>query len=246
MQGRVLITRPDSDAKGIAEDVRQKGYEVFCEPFLKVIYHEVEIPDLSSYGGLIFTSVNGVRSFSQNTQDRTLPVFTVGDQTLKEVQLAGFQQAETASGNLDDLITLLSKTEADKPYLYCRGEHISGALKEAITGVRIEEMIIYHTEKQQKITSKAIDLMKAGAFSHVLFFSKRTGESFVNFVMNHQDKDALLEGLKSSKALCLGAPMLEYVSTLPWQEVRIAPHPDRNGMLDLLDNFKIAGDFNDE
>lgn len=234
MRGRVLITRPEVDANNFAEDIRQKGYEVSCEAFLNVIYDDISIPDLSQYSSLIFTSINGVRAFCQNTKDRILPVLTVGDKTQVEVRASGFEQTKSASGNVDDLIALLSKEQAEKPYLYCRGEHISRPLKEVVTGVSIEEIILYHTEKQQKISSGCAEIIKAGGFSHVLFFSKRTAESFVDCVLNHQDKEALESGLKSSKALCLGTSMIECVSILPWQEVRVASHSDSEGILALL------------
>lgn len=236
MKGRVLITRPKADAEALAQEIQQKNYDIFCQPLIEIIYHEENLSlSKTQYAGIIFTSKNAVRAFCQNTQDRDLPVLTVGDQTRAEVRAAGFKQVQSAGGGVADLIKLLSHQQAKKPYLYCRGKHISHPLKGAVTAVPIEEVTLYHAEKQQKISDKCVGLIKAGSFSYVLFFSKRTAESFVDFVLTHPDKEVLENGLKSSKALCLGASMIEYVSILPWQEIKLARHPDRKSLLALLD-----------
>ena len=115
----VLITRPEIDAKSTAIAVQEKGYEVFCQSFLEVIYHDDLISDLEKYSALIFTSINGVRAYVQNIQNRDLPVFTVGDRTQAEVRQAGFKQVKSASGNVDNLIKLLSEEASKKTVPIC-------------------------------------------------------------------------------------------------------------------------------
>lgn len=229
----VLITRPEVDAKEIAALVEEKNYQVVCEPFLEVIYHKTSLPDLSTYGGLVFTSANAVRAFCQNSAERDLAVFTVGDYTALEAKAAGFEKISSASGNIDDLEALLSQSPSDMPYLYIRGEHISKKLEINDPKITIEEAVLYYTEKKQDISAQSLALLAEGAFSHVLFFSARTAEGFIDIV---QSQDGLFEGLKSSKALCLGASMVECLTVLPWADVQVASHPTRQGMLALLDD----------
>lgn len=229
----VLITRPEADAKEIAALIEDKNYQVVCEPFLEVVYHETELPDLSSYGALVFTSANAVRAFCHNSAERNLAVFAVGDYTALEARAAGFEKIANASGNIDDLAKLLAQAPSDKPYLYIRGEHISKKLEITNANIAIEEAVLYHTEKKREISDHSLSLLVEGAFSHILFFSRRTAEGFIDIA---QGQEGLSEGLKSSKALCLGTSMVECLTVLPWADVQVAGHPTRQGMLALLDD----------
>ena len=193
----VLITRPEIDAKSTAIAVQEKGYEVFCQSFLEVIYHDDLISDLEKYSALIFTSINGVRAYVQNIQNRDLPVFTVGDRTQAEVRQAGFKQVKSASGNVDNLIKLLSEEASKKPYLYVRGEYVTRAIKEALPNVRIEEKILYHTEIKEEIDTECVDLIRGGGFSDALFFSKRTAQAFVITITHDHFLKALYIALKT-------------------------------------------------
>ena len=233
MRGSVLITRPEADAKEIATLVKSKNYQVVCESFLEIIYHKTPLPDLSVYGALVFTSANAVRAFCKNSAKRDLAVFTVGDYTAAEAKAVGFENIQSAAGNIDDLIKLLGRSSSDKPYLYIRGEHVSKTLDINDPQIDIEEMVLYGAEKKGEISDNSLALLAQGAFSHILFFSTRTAEGFIDIVQGQKD---LSEGLKTSKALCLGVSMVQCLSVLPWADVQVADHPTRQGMLALLDD----------
>ncbi|HPF78125.1 MAG TPA: uroporphyrinogen-III synthase [Alphaproteobacteria bacterium] len=233
MAGGVLITRPLKDAQEMAQSLRDKGYDVFCEPFIDVILHDhdISISD-DKYAGLIFTSVNGVRVYVQNTSARNITVYTVGDRTKAEAIAAGFSDITSAAGTVDDLAALLSAQKSPRPYLYIRGQEVAKPLNKMVDGAEVEEVILYHVDKKGEISSECRDAVAQGGVDYVLFFSTRTAQSFVDYIR----KEGLEEGLKTSKALCLGASMIEYVSELPWQEVRLAARPDREGILALLED----------
>lgn len=236
MLRQILITRPEADALETSRILKQKGYESFSESFLNIVYRNVGIPDLEKFGAVIFTSRYGVYSFCQNTNKRDIPVFTVGDKTAAEAAKNNFQIIKSASGDLEDLVQLLTQAQADKPYLYCRGEHVSKSLIDQLPNTPISEIILYHTEKQQQISNKCAQLLIDSAFSHVLFYSKRTVESFVEAIQEHPQKTTLLEGLKTAKALCLGTSMVEYLSVLPWQSIDVADQPNQEALLALLES----------
>lgn len=229
MKNVVLITRPEDDALDIAYAVNQKGQTAFCEAFLNVVFHDQKLPNLENYKALIFTSANGVRAFVQKSDARDIPVYTVGDQSLAEVRQYDFKNYKSAQGGVDDLAAMLEAEGIDGQALYVRGRDISKTLD--IEGLKIEEITLYHTEKSEEISPNCLDLMEMGVFSHVMFFSKRTAESFTALL---EGKSKAIAGLKGTKALCLGDSMLECLSVLPWAEIVVAKQPDRDGMLDLL------------
>jgi len=233
---KILITRPEIDAKETAQILRAKGYDVLCEPMIGITYQKKRLTlSTDDYAGLIFTSRNGVRAFLENCDNRDLSVFTVGDKTLQDVQDSGFKNVQSASGTVDDLKILLSQNSSDKPYLYVRGAEISQPLKGSVNGVQVEEKILYHADIKEEFSNSLMRNLIGAEISDVLFYSKRTAEAFIDIVQKHEDKNLLHTGLKASKALCLGRSMLEYVSVLPWQDIRCADHPDQDHLIALLD-----------
>lgn len=229
-RGRVLITRPIEDCGVIQDALIAKNYDVICKPFLKVILHDIELPNLQQYAGLIFTSQNGVRAFCKNSNFRDIAVFTVGQNTADEAVKQGFKTIHNADGTVEDLGALIAVQKADKPYLYLRAREVSKDLAALCGNVQIEENIIYHTEKIDEIDND----IEWYELSHVLFFSRRTAQAFVAAVRAHPRAGEIEMGLKRTKALCLGHAMVESVSVLPWQEIIIANRPNREGMLALF------------
>jgi len=235
MKQKVLITRPINDAQETANILRQKGYDVFCENFLTVHYHEIKIPDLNNFEGLIFTSRHAVRMLCQNTDQRDVPVFTVGDKTAEEASLNKFKDIKSAAGDVGDLVQLLNDNlKSVKPYLYARGRDVSAPLAEMLLGQDVNEIILYHTDKNDEISSDCLEMLQKHAFSHILFYSKRTAVAFAEVIEANPQKTALLDGLKEAKALCLGSSMVEYLSILPWQSIEVAQEPNQQALMALL------------
>jgi len=226
-RGTVLITRPDGDSRQISNDIKAKGYDVLCVPFLNVILHEQKIDDLESYAGLIFTSRNGVRAYCQNTQKRDLPVWVIGDATADIARAEGFSNIHNAKGGVQDLEDILKEVNHEKPLLYIRGRDVA----RDIEGKNIQEKVLYHTEKIEQIDNAVMDSIEAGDFSHITFFSTRTAQAFIECV----EAAGIKNGLRRTKALCLGDSMLKSLSVLPWRSIEAADAPNRKILVTLLD-----------
>lgn len=230
MKNIVLITRPEDSAAETAYALNQKGYLSFCEPFLEVVFHDVELPDMQPYDALVFTSANAVQAFILKNDQRDMIAYCVGEQTLIAVRQAGFKKYKSAQGKVSDLIEMIKNEPIKDKILYVRARDIVQPF--TVEGKDVEEITLYHTEKTKEISQNCLDLMKAGAFSSVLFYSARTAQIFVELAEKHGIKECL----KQCKALCLGDSMIEYVTNLQWKNVAVAKTPDREGMLQLLEN----------
>jgi uroporphyrinogen-III synthase len=99
----------------------------------------------------------------------------------------------------------------------------------------VTEKILYHTEKIEEIPDICVQSIIKGKFSHILFYSKRTAENFVSAMQNHTDFESLKEGLKMTQALCLGESMVQCLSVLSWQNVKVATEPNQESLLALFD-----------
>ena len=225
LKGNVLITRPFEDAQRIGDLVNAKNYSPYYVPFLNVVLHKKDMSALDGYGGLIFTSRNGVRAFCANSDNRTLPALVVGDATKHMALEYGFKDVQSAQGNVEALKDLILKNVSDKPYLYVRGQEIT----QDLDGYNVVSKILYHTDMNKKIDDKLCQDIGAGGFDYAMFFSNRTAQAFVAYVQENE----LCEGLKETKALCLGASMVKSVSVLPWKSTEVAVKPEAISVIDL-------------
>ncbi len=230
MKGHILVTRPEADAIEVTQALRAKNYEVTATAFLKINLLRQSLGDLSAYGGLIFTSANAVRAFCHNSAVRDLRVWSVGEHTSKAARKAGFNDIRTADGNVAYLTEMLGQHEFDKPYLYIRGRHIS----KPIRNVQLKEIVLYEGEKLTEIPLETKNIICAGGFTHIMFFSKRTAESFAEAVEASEYAPLLKEGLKTTMALCLGDSMVECLSVLPWQDIKVAKNANRDSLFAIL------------
>ena len=230
IKGHILVTRPEIDAVEIANVLRAKNYDVTSSAFLKISFLKKPLDDLNFYSGLVFTSVNGVRAFCHNSDLRDLPVWSVGEHTSQAAKEAGFQNITTAGGNVAYLTQMLMEHASNKPYLYIRGAHISKPIRD----VRLEEVVLYESEKIIEIPFELKKLICAGNLTHVVFFSKRTAQSFIEAIEASQYAPLLKEGLKTTMALCLGDSMVECLSVLPWQDIKIAKNANRDSLIAIL------------
>lgn len=235
MAQKIIITRPQADAEILAEEMSAAGFESVIEPMLIIESITIDLPTLSPFDGFVFTSANGVRSFSALSTVRDKPVFTVGEKTAYEAMQAGFDNVQSAGCDVSALAHYLEGKKG--LYAHFRGQDVTQSLVDLLEGVEtieIKEFIVYQAVKESQISTKALKYMGNNEVSHVLFYSKRTAKTFVELLQNHECT-SFVQGIK---ALCLADSMVECLSVLPWKEIQVAQHPDQESMLGLLKKNK--------
>ena len=235
MSKHVLITRPQAEAEIIAAALRGKGYACVCQPFLNVQLYNVPFHNVLEYQALIFTSANAVRAYHENGGSVDVPIITVGNNTFNATKEIGFVDIINLNGTAKDVLEHLNNVSASKPYLHVRGKYVTTSFVGMLKNVKIEEIEVYRTEKIEQIPNDCVSSLAKGGFSYVLFFSRRTAEAFIEFIKKNDRMHELEEGVIHTKALCLGHSMIECISVLPWKKIEVADHPNREGMLALLD-----------
>ncbi|GJL86163.1 MAG: uroporphyrinogen III methyltransferase [Micavibrio sp.] len=108
-QNLILITRPVEDADGYAAELESEGFQTFTEPMLQVLARDFEVPDLSGYEGLIFTSANAVRIFAAASSERNIETYCVGHNTYEEAKKHGYNYLHNAKGGGEELVDILLK-----------------------------------------------------------------------------------------------------------------------------------------
>ena len=96
---RVLVTRAEPEASGLAEALRARGHEPVVAPLLR---HDTLTPPtdlearLDVVQAVLLTSANGARALATATRRRDLRLLVVGDTTAETAERLGFHDARRA------------------------------------------------------------------------------------------------------------------------------------------------------
>ncbi len=231
--GRVLITRPMPEAQGYARELCVSGFDVLCAPMLVVRERDFMTPHLPDYQGLVFTSAQAVRFFSNRVCGRDCRVFCVGDYTADVARDLGFSVVYSAAGVAADLLPLVQGyVDGGRPFLHVRGEVVARDLSEdfAALGLDLCPLIVYGADYVETMAEDCLEAIRAHEVRAVTFFSKRTAVNFMRIV----EAEGALEDLRFIKVLCISRGVVECVRAELWAGVDVAVHPDRHGMFELL------------
>ena len=196
---RVLITRPKSQADGMAEGLRAAGYEPVFFPVIEIraIEDNAELDEgleyLDRYSWVVFTSANAVEIFFRNrhagqarkSMEGDVRVAAIGPKTAKALDDRGVTPdfvpdeyvAEAILPGLGDL--------RGKRVLLPRADIARKALPEAIAaaGGSPHEVPVYRTVAAEP-TVEAVAALRAGV-DVISLTSPSTVEHFIEIAMNH-------------------------------------------------------------
>lgn len=234
MSAFILTTRPAEDGDDYAGQLQAEGFQTLSAPMLEIKTKEFDVPDLSKYQGLLFTSANALRVFAGATPRRDIAVYAVGGHTAEAAESAGFTPVYSADGNAEDLARFVTEKagNADKPFLHVRGEHISRPLHVLLgaQGFKVDLLPVYTAQMAEGFSPETLDSLKTGRIQAVTFFSRRTAVNFLDLV----EQQGLSAELKSIKALCISDEVLKCVQPYSWAGTFVSEAPDRASMLKLL------------
>ncbi|MDB5522665.1 MAG: Uroporphyrinogen synthase [Rhizobium sp.] len=240
---RVLIIRPELQAKQTAGKLAELGHEPIIFPLFRPQHDPVQCLDAlkSNYAALAITSAESVRCLRQLGPALepylAVPLFTVGRRTARLARDLGFTNVISASGNGHDLAAVVAgfvagSTNAVKPILYLAGVRRSGIFEHTLRDNDIAcvtaeiydmEPTSYTLEQQQAIlVNRAVD----AAF----FFSRENANAFFGLEVFQQSKEALRKTL----FFCLSRNIAEAVPEALRNSAVVSLNPDEDELLDLL------------
>lgn len=233
---RVVITRPGEDGAALAEILGARGIETVLEPLLTIKQLDGPSIDLSGIQAILVTSANGVRALARRTDNRSIPVFAVGDATATTSRSSGFQQVHSASGDVVALAGLVKDLlkPVDGPLLHIAGTEIAGDLAAMVgeAGFECRREVLYEAEKARTLSTSLTAAIKENQIDAVLLYSPRSADAFVQLLR----KARIVRSCQSMKAICLSQAVAQKVEELHWREVLIASHPTQESLLELLDS----------
>lgn len=233
MTGLIVLTRPRTEAEGMAVELTARGYETLVEPMLDIVALPTPIPDLGVYRAVAFTSANGVRSFADRCPDRSLPAYAVGMRTADTLRAAGFNDVRGAGGDATMLAELIGGTLGNEgPVLHVTGKDVAHDLAPLLqpAGIAVDMVALYEAVPATDFSKALVEALYACTIESVLFFSVRTAATFGTLL----DKLGLAEMITSISALCLSNQVAAEAAKLPWREVLAASQHSTQSVIALL------------
>lgn len=231
---KVLITRALEDAEPLAQLLESKGVSSLVDPMLRIDLIAGDPLSLTNVQALLMTSANGVRAFAARNSDRQLPVYAVGDATMREAKTQGFTQIETASGDVDALADLVGNQAAkqDGVLLHCAGTKTAGDLGGSLqqAGYAYRREVVYRAVATERLSEITISGLKAGQLDGVLLYSPRTASVFKDCI--HR-ANCQLE-LANLRAFCLSQAVATQIKDLDWAAIEVAQAPTQKSLLEIV------------
>jgi uroporphyrinogen-III synthase len=237
-----LITRPEEDARPLAEALADRGIATLIEPLLAIrplpeAAADLE-KDLAGVQALLFTSANGARAFAELSRRRDIGVLAVGDATASAARALGFTAVESAGGDVQSLARLAKQRlkPAAGPLFHAAGSAVAGDLAGilAAEGFELRRRVLYESATATALSPETLAALKQGRVDLVLLFSPRTAATFAELAKDIQGSLPI--------ALCLSPAVAAAVQGLSWRRVEIADKPDLPSLLALVDRVKEAAE----
>ena len=202
---RVLVTRPKAGSARMAEALRELGAEVTSVPAIRTEAIPFDLPQLSDYTWLTFTSGSGVAAFfdklaAQKLDARALAgkrVAAVGSETARQLArrgiLADFVPAVFCGESMAKELLAGGQVGQNDRVLFVRGRIASRAPDAALEQAAVphDELIVYDTAPDD---TRDID---PAAFDLVTFTSASCAAAFARRVPPGSDLSAV-------RAFCIG------------------------------------------
>lgn len=225
---KILITRPLHQSRRFKKSlVEQFGenLEICISPILEIKSFRVNI-NLSFFDGIIFTSENGVKAFTNLNKKTDKKIYCVGAYTSEIARKSGLIVAHTEK-DVGDLKTWLIENDSERKLLYLCGQNISNNLEVAFEGSKttVVSQIIYD-QLSRKLSPSAIQFLSGVIPVLIPIFSERSYE-----ILSQQFKSTMSS---SRIAICLSEAIANKIKDDEFEKVLISAQPDLESLIKVV------------
>lgn len=230
----ILITRPEADARPVADLLESLGYDCLIEPLLSIRYFDPDLPDMDGIQAVLFTSANGVRAFTRLSDRRDIRVLAVGSGTARCARESGFTAVDAAGGDVDRLAALARERldPSAGPLFHAAGSVVAGDLKGHLEaeGFEVLRLPLYEAVTSNAFSEPCARAIRDGNIDAALIFSPRTGRTFATLVR----KASLENALDGTVCIALSRNVEEAVGGLQWKGIHTAETPSQEQLIKAL------------
>lgn len=233
---RLIVTRPEEDARPLAEALSGLGHEALLCPLMQVRDLPVAI-ETDAIAAVLVTSANGARAAARKippARRARLPVYAVGEASARAAHEAGFAEIVSAEGDVAALAALVAdrRSPGDGTLLHVAGTVTAGDLAGALSraGFDVKTVQAYEAVPAVALPADIVAALEQGGIDGVLFYSPRTARIWQALV----EGEGLAERLRPVAAYCLSERVADIARALPYAKVVAARAPTQNDLLNLL------------
>ena len=235
---RVLVTRPEPDARREADALRKRGYEPVLAPLLGIEFLKDVPLDLEGAQAVVITSRNALRALEDHPQRdavAALPLFAVGEATAWAGRQFGFSEVTIGPGTGAGLPPIIRReVHPEKgPLIHIGAEKVAFDLKGALEedGFELRRFVLYRSHPVEALPGDVVQAMTSGDISRVLLLSPRTARTFARLAQ----RQGVVTDAKGLVCYCLSKAIAEAVAPLGFA-VRVPEYPREEDLLALLDS----------
>lgn len=234
----MLVTRPEPDASDTAARLAALEIDATVCPLLTFEPLATSLPDPTGFAALALTSANALRALAARGAlegYRGLKTFTVGDRTAARARAFGFTDVTSAGGTAADLVERLAHAGLSGPVFYPAARDQAADLAKSLApyGVMVITTQVYAMNPVASLPAAVRADLVAGAIGAVLFYSRRTAETFVRVAGDGLGREARTR----LGVLCLSETVAEPLVEAHFVRVGLADHPSEEAMLGLALSF---------
>jgi len=235
---RVVITRAENEAIGLAQAVAGIGCEPLVAPMLDINLFEEPI-DLSPYQGVLITSANAVRALEKATEDRDIPIYCVGPQSRQVAEKLGFTNVKNSFGGQKNMPVFLKRetSPAKGPLLFLHGGNVTGNPIQDLAkmGFRTVGKRVYAAGPVGNLPDDVrAEFEKDEIPEIVTFFSIRTFKMFREVMQN----EGLTAKLRGASAVCISPAVADFVREVRWKKVYAAEDMSAQSVVNKIAELK--------
>lgn len=239
-QDIVLITRPEPDSRDLQHQLSANNIASAIAPTMSIqpAKQFYNWNNLDQYDGVLITSKHTGIYLDQKLKESKLPIFTIGEETLKSLMFRDFKVEETANGNSLSLKKILDEYIDKKGnlreyhFIHFGGVHVSTAFKQHIldSDLKVTHIPLYEAVAIRDFSSETINSLREQKIGLVVFFSSRSAVIFEGLC----EKYALTDTLKHIRALCLAPSVVKSLDEAKWKNIITAAEPNSAAMMKSL------------
>ncbi len=238
---RLLLTRPLEDSQILARTLAKKGIGALVDPLLAIEYQDGPDIDMKDVQALLVTSANGARAFARRSPGRSVSVLAVGDASARAATEVGFEDVESASGDVQSLAGMVIErlNPSHGAVLHVAGSKVAGDLAGMLekAGFTYRRKVLYQACRAESLSSESLKAIKSNFIDGVVFFSPRTASTFVSLAR----RGGVADGCSGLTAFCLSPAVADEVNGLSWNKISVARQCDQNALLAAIDEALRSG-----
>lgn len=230
---RLLLTRPEREARRSAARLEAMGHGVLCAPIFEIRPTGLPAPH-HPHGAILITSVNGADWLDKLPGWQENIVYAVGPRTAETVQARGTpKNMVIAEGDAASMIPLIKAQMPPGARLI----HVTGVDHKAepdaslrAAGFDVTTWTPYQACAAQKLPETIANALGENRLEAVLHYSRRSAQTLLDLI-----PEPLREKFQNLHQLCLSEDVATPLRALPDIRIAVAPEPSEQALFALLE-----------